>query len=97
MPTDQPALDKLLREAEETRLKQVALLSRGEEVLGHAKAVWRAIRKRTRQVTAPNEDGRTATPDLAPHLAEGKGPARGGLPAPMLGPGRGGGTAPPPA
>ncbi len=53
MPTDQPALDKLLREAKEARLKHVALVSRGEAALDHARAVARAIQNRVRGVTAP--------------------------------------------
>jgi hypothetical protein len=57
MPTDRPALDKLLRFAEEARLKQVALVSRGEEALDHAKAVARAIQDRARRGTTPERQG----------------------------------------
>jgi hypothetical protein len=65
MPSDPLALEKLLREAAEARLKEVALVSRGEEILDRARAVARAIAERARRVTAPERqrpDAHTSSP-----------------------------------
>jgi hypothetical protein len=67
MKAHQPTLDKLIREVEEARLKVVALVSRGKEVLDQARAISRSIEERVGQVTTPERkrpDGRT---DVSPN------------------------------
>ncbi len=66
MRTHKPTLDQLIREAEEVRLQEVAVVSRGEEVLDHARSVAQTITARVRQVTTPGQP----RPDTYPEHAQ---------------------------
>jgi hypothetical protein len=52
MQLHEPALEQLLHEAEEARLREALLEATGEELLERARDVSRAIGERVRQVTA---------------------------------------------
>jgi hypothetical protein len=77
MKPHQPTLDKLIREVEEARLKVVALVSRGKEVLDQARAISRSIKERVCQVTTLERKKPDGRPDVSPdqagaeHLASG--------------------------
>jgi hypothetical protein len=80
MKPHQPTLEKLIREVEEVRLKVVALVSRGKEVLDQARAISRSIEERVCQVTSPERKKPDGRPDASPsqtgaeHLASGTPP-----------------------
>jgi hypothetical protein len=60
MEPHRPTIDRLLREAEEARLKEAVIVATGEELLDRARAVSRAIAEQVCQV-AGSEVQRPAT------------------------------------
>jgi hypothetical protein len=69
MKPHRPTLDKLIREVEEARLKVVALVSRGKEVLHQARAISRSIEERVGQVTTSQRKRPDGRPDVSPNPA----------------------------
>ena len=69
MKPHQPTLDKLILEVEEARLKAVALVTRGLEVVEHARAIARSIEERVCQVTTLERKKPDGHPDLSPNQA----------------------------